>query len=293
MKTALVIDLNYMGDMLMSSPVYRALSEQGYEVDAMIWPEGKEALRGNPYVRKIFQVDNMFTEFVTAWSDCHMSHYDLALHLSTSRWCSFLVWLTGAKLRLAYSYLNNAWPWCNIRIPKETRCFQSQYRVDEVCNLLWEGLKIHVNNRKMIFESTSEVPFSLKEFEKPYIGFHVNPARTRGQRWWNSWAWLGDFLIREHKVGTIFFTGVAEDTPYIESIINQMGYKSQAVNVAGLTSLSELAALIKKCSLFCSVNSGPMHLAISQGVPTFGIIGATPARVVFPVNDPKHSYIEI
>jgi ADP-heptose:LPS heptosyltransferase len=46
-----------------------------------------------------------------------------------------------------------------------------------------------------------------------------------------------------------------------------------AVDLAGETSVSQLASVLKRCSLFISNDSGPVHLASAVGTPVVSIFG--------------------
>lgn len=54
------------------------------------------------------------------------------------------------------------------------------------------------------------------------------------------------------------------------------------VNLAGKTSLRELAALLSGARLMITCDSGPMHIAAAQGTPTLAIFGPTDARRTGP-----------
>ena len=55
-----------------------------------------------------------------------------------------------------------------------------------------------------------------------------------------------------------------------------------AVNFAGETSLSELAALIRRSTICVTNNSGPMHLAVALGRPVASVFGPTDAIWIGP-----------
>jgi ADP-heptose:LPS heptosyltransferase len=61
------------------------------------------------------------------------------------------------------------------------------------------------------------------------------------------------------------------------------GRKSRLLDLAGQTSLLELAGLIRACDLFISTDSGPYHMAVGLGVPTLAI---------FRSPNPTHSHGE-
>jgi ADP-heptose:LPS heptosyltransferase len=48
------------------------------------------------------------------------------------------------------------------------------------------------------------------------------------------------------------------------------------------TTLLELAALLERCSLMVSNDSGPMHIAAAMGTPVVGIFGPTNPRLQGP-----------
>ncbi len=45
------------------------------------------------------------------------------------------------------------------------------------------------------------------------------------------------------------------------------------INLAGKTTLREMAAVLKHCNLFIGNDSGPMHIAAASGVPSVGLFG--------------------
>jgi len=53
--------------------------------------------------------------------------------------------------------------------------------------------------------------------------------------------------------------------------------RTLALNLAGKTSISQLASLISRCRLFITTDSGPMHMASALGVPVIAIFGRNQA----------------
>jgi ADP-heptose:LPS heptosyltransferase len=49
--------------------------------------------------------------------------------------------------------------------------------------------------------------------------------------------------------------------------------RHSAVNLAGKTSVSQLASILKRCRLFISNDSGPVHIASALGVAVISIFG--------------------
>ncbi|MEW5901896.1 MAG: glycosyltransferase family 9 protein, partial [Acidobacteriota bacterium] len=48
----------------------------------------------------------------------------------------------------------------------------------------------------------------------------------------------------------------------------------RTVNLAGQTTIRQMAAILRRCRLFVGNDSGPMHVAAASGVPVVGLFGA-------------------
>jgi ADP-heptose:LPS heptosyltransferase len=55
--------------------------------------------------------------------------------------------------------------------------------------------------------------------------------------------------------------------------------------MVGQTNLAQLAAIMGQCSLVIGVDSGPMHLAVSQGAPTIHLFGPVDHHAFGPWGD--------
>jgi lipopolysaccharide heptosyltransferase II len=93
---------------------------------------------------------------------------------------------------------------------------------------------------------------------------------------------LADSLISDLGASVIFFGG-AEETKLVEDISGMM--RTQPLIMTGQTTLSETAALIEKCSLFISNDSGLLHVASAVSAPVIGIFGPTDPRRTGPYPD--------
>jgi heptosyltransferase-2 len=60
------------------------------------------------------------------------------------------------------------------------------------------------------------------------------------------------------------------------------GLPEYAINLAGVTSLRELACIIKDCDLLITNDSGPMHIAAAFGTPLIALYGSTDDRKTGP-----------
>jgi heptosyltransferase-1 len=94
----------------------------------------------------------------------------------------------------------------------------------------------------------------------------VNPMAKWETKLWglDRFACLAD-RIKEELGAVVIFTGSESDTKAIKTILSRMNTK--ALNLAGKSSLKELAYLYQKCSVVISTDTGPMHVAAAMTSP--------------------------
>jgi 3-deoxy-D-manno-octulosonic-acid transferase/heptosyltransferase-1 len=71
----------------------------------------------------------------------------------------------------------------------------------------------------------------------------------------------------------VIFTGSGHDRATIEGISRMM--KKEPHNLAGRTSLKELAYLFTKSTVLVTTDTGPMHMAAAMGCPVVALFGPT------------------
>lgn len=125
-------------------------------------------------------------------------------------------------------------------------------------------------------EARSRADLFLKEFVGPrnaVIGIQAgcNPTNL-SQRIWDleRFAAFADGVIGDCNASVVF-TGSAEEAGLNHEILSHM--RHHAVNAAGKLTMEETIALVSVCNLFLSSDTGMVHIAAAQGVPTIGLYG--------------------
>lgn len=106
-------------------------------------------------------------------------------------------------------------------------------------------------------------------------------------RFWPSERWIDviNYLIKKHQA-KICFIGGKDDIEITSEIVKKIRFP--ILNFVGKLSLQETAALISKCKLFISTNSGPMWLAAALHKPQIALCG--PSKTAWmPYN--KHAIV--
>jgi ADP-heptose:LPS heptosyltransferase len=81
---------------------------------------------------------------------------------------------------------------------------------------------------------------------------------------------VADRLIEIYGFRVLIVAG-PQDKKIASEVASKM--KHPAINLAGSTSVSELASVIKRSVLFISNDSGPVHIASAVGTPVISIFG--------------------
>src|ERR1039458_9117265 len=113
------------------------------------------------------------------------------------------------------------------------------------------------------------------------VGLHPGASFGPAKRWMpERFAALADRLISALDADVVIF-GSAAERPLVEQIACTMEHTPTVV--AGETSLRQLMALMARCRLMVTNDSGPMHLAAALRVPLVAIFGSTDERATGPV----------
>jgi heptosyltransferase-2 len=119
---------------------------------------------------------------------------------------------------------------------------------------------------------------SLPEPGKMLIGVNAGGGWIT-KRWGvKSFAAFADRAAGELNATIAVFWGPGEEADARE--LQEL--MTQAAVVLPKTTLQQSAACIKRCSLFVSNDSGPMHIAAALDVPTLGIFGPTNPQLQGP-----------
>jgi heptosyltransferase-1 len=112
----------------------------------------------------------------------------------------------------------------------------------------------------------------------------INPvAQWKTKLWQNAkFAKLADYLAERYGV-TVVFSGGLADRPIVEDIRLRM--KARPLNLAGRTTLKELAALYEQAVCLISTDTGPMHLGAAVGTPVVALFGPTAPWRTGPFGD--------
>jgi heptosyltransferase III len=107
--------------------------------------------------------------------------------------------------------------------------------------------------------------------EGPLVGMQCGAKRPANRWMAERYIELGQRLLHECNVRLVL-TGSSGESELLGEIAAGIGV--QCVNLAGQTTIPELAALAARCDAFISNDTGTMHVAAASGTPVVAIFSA-------------------
>jgi lipopolysaccharide heptosyltransferase II len=123
--------------------------------------------------------------------------------------------------------------------------------------------------------------------QRPWFGLNPGAEYGPAKRWpAEGFAAAAAALVQQTRCRWLVF-GAGADWTLAESIAGEIrgaaGDPQSAVNLAGKTSLGELAAALRLCRLLLTNDTGPMHLASAVGTPVVVLFGSTSPEMTGPL----------
>jgi ADP-heptose:LPS heptosyltransferase len=117
----------------------------------------------------------------------------------------------------------------------------------------------------------------------------IHPGASGPTKAWppERWAALSDALAAQNL--RIVLTGGPAEVDLAAHISRLM--RHPALSVAGATGIGQLAALLGHAALVVGGDTGPLHIAVSQGVPTIHLFGPSDPGRFGPWGDPTQNIV--
>jgi heptosyltransferase-2 len=295
---------NWIGDMVMATPILTDLRKAypNSRITAMCRSPVCDLLKRDPEIDALlcFSKTSGFSrrsEKKSIVGRFREEKYDLGILLTHSLSSTWQFWRGNVKTRLGYNcngrrfFLSSSVP-----LPKGV---EKQHLVVTYKGLLkLLGIPISTTNPRL-FLSDKEVADAKTLLlqhgvtrKTTLIG--INPSATYGlAKCWlpERFRAVAKKLLKNPKDHLLFF-GDRQTAPLVKQICGGLG--PRVINLAGLTSLRELTALISLCDVLLTNDSGPMHIADALGIKIVALFGSTNEIATGPYQSQKviHKHVE-
>jgi len=305
-QKVLVIQLTDIGDVILTSPFLRELRRYLPHawIVLMVQPRMFNLVEKCPHVNEVLPFDwraaknwNIsFNGCIQWWFQSagiakhHLWRHHLDIAIST-RWnndpCQaasiILMYMSGAPLRIGYrdTPQDHKHFWLkgvNRLLTQGPHRGFPQHEVERQLDILRflganpidSGLEVWTTREDEFFAQDILNRFDIKESDL-LIAFA--PGATWSYRRWPSSRFieLGRWLQESYNAYILIIGGRSDNKLALH--IEQGMQSRQTANLAGKTTLREMASVLKHCKLFIGNDSGPLHVATAAGVPVIGFFG--------------------
>jgi heptosyltransferase-2 len=291
-KRVLVRGPNWIGDAVMCEPAIAALRR--------LFPQAELTLLAKPAVAELFKGHQAVSQILVyedrgrheglsgRWrlaSELRRGRFDLAILFQNAFEAALLAFLAGIPSRYGYAtdgrrlLLSDPVP----RPGRSAISHQVEYYLGMLRPLGCEGKA--VSPRLVLFHE-EEAAMAGRLTESGISGAELliglNPGSTYGgaKRWLpERFAEAADRLAGQFNA-KVLIVGARGEEQLAQAIAGRM--KAKTVVLSGKTSVRELMAAVKRCAVFITNDTGPMHIAAAFGVPVVAVFGPTDWRTTAP-----------
>jgi len=292
----LVRSTNWVGDAVMTIPALEALRAR--------FPRAEIVLLSKPWVselywhlpavnRQIIYKPNSEHRGLLGLEklihDIRAERFDAALLFQNAFQAAWIAWRAGIPLRIGYARDGRGFLLHDAVEPPLPAAYGHQ--VNYYLQLLFragvigkpapvDAVRLQITDAEKHW-AAKKLDFWGLSGPRFLVGLHPGASYGPAKRWIpERFGMLADRLIGALNADVIIF-GSAAERPLTEQIAGVM--KHTPVIATGDTSLRQLLALMARCRLAVTNDSGPMHLAAALGVPLVAIFGSTDARATGPL----------
>jgi len=292
-RNLLIRGTNWIGDAVMTLPAISAIRRT--------FPRARITILAKPWVAELFHLCPDVDEIMLFQSpgvhdgvpgkwrlarELRKKNFDTAILLQNAIEAAIIARLAGISVRAGYdSDARGPLLTHSVRRTRAVReVHQTGYYLEMVKALgcSTSGADIHLKpgrETEVLAESLMK-RFGLEK-DRPLVGMAPGAAYGPAKKWFpERFSAVSDRLMDAFPVQTILF-GSAGDRDSTAAV--RQYAKLPLHDLAGQTSLKEAMALMSRCRLFVSNDSGLMHVAAALGVPTIAIFGSTNTVTTAPV----------
>jgi len=286
-KNILCVRLDSIGDVLMTSPAFRALKESkpGRKLTLLTSHSGGAIARLIPEIDELIRFDSPWMKATEQRNDSSVDmkmierlreeNFDAAVIFTVFSQnplpAAYLCYLADIPLRLGYCR-ENPYQLLNYWLKDHEMQLPLKHEVERQLDLV-RSIGCETTNDRLSLRvpgfATLDVAQLLKkapnfDIDKPWIVIH--PGATAESRRYSAeqYAIVANTLAREHNL-QIIFTGTNAENQLVESI--RANVHAHTTSLVGKLSLSEMVALIEMAPLLITNNTGPAHIAAALDTP--------------------------
>jgi heptosyltransferase-2 len=264
---------------ILSTPVIKNLRKifPSSYIAFMCRPYTKEILEGNPYLDEVVVYDK-YGKHKSIWSSIKFSFllrkkkFDWAIILHPTNRVHLITFFAGIPFRVGWD--KKLGFLLTKRIP-HTKHEGKKHELEYTLDILRE-LKLPILDKTTYFPIKEEIEKKVNslleslgvKIKEKLIVIHPS-ASCPSKRWPQEYFSSLVKMLKEKFAYKIAVICAKNEEVYGEKVVKD----NEVIDLRGKLSISELGALFRRCVLFISNDSGPVHIAWTLKVPVISIFG--------------------
>ncbi|KAB0287682.1 glycosyltransferase family 9 protein [Vibrio fortis] len=281
--------LSAIGDVCHAVAAVQALQKQ-WPTTKVTWIIGKveaqllEGLEGVELI--VFDKKAGFAGMKDVWKKLSDRKFDALVHMQLALRASLLTLGIKANYKVGFNFKRAKeaqWLFTN----KKIEDVQSQHVLDSFYSFV-EYLGVPRSKPEWNLPIGAEDTLFAKETLSQRPTVVISPAASKDERNWlpERYAEFADYAASQGYQVAICGSPAKRELTLAEVITEKMAHP--VLNLVGKTSLKQLAAVLKEATVVVAPDSGPAHIATTQGTRVIGLYGHSNPLRTGPYNDLDH-----
>lgn len=280
----LIIKLSSLGDVILSTPAIREIRKRfpHHKISFLVGEDAKDILLKCPYIDELLVADIKNRDkgirgMLGIARILRKKNFDLVIDLQNNRLSHMLSFLSLSPNR--YGYDNKKLGFLlNYRLKEDKLRIgpvDHQFRVLKLLGIDLMDRSLQMWPSKSDDEYIENLLNSqwLSD-EQKIIGINIGASKR-----WVTKCWPKEHMVRlcdelGLKNMRVVITGREADSAEANMIAGSVR-NTKIINACGKTNANQLAALIKRCAVYISADSFPLHIAAAVDTPVVALFGPT------------------
>lgn len=286
-KRILLVNTTAMGDTLLSTPAIRAVRKEFSEayIALLVHVKQKDVLKNNPRINELVIYSGKYKGLLRLIRRLRKKKFDLVIVLHANDPDIVpIIYLTGARYRVGWAESKFSFLFTHTFKRPENKILHT---IDQRFGIL-ESIGIEPDSIDMEYFLDEKDRISADKFLREndistadtLIGIH--PFGSLQSKSWPNYIEFIEKMFEDNRSKMVLIGGKRHEREVLE---NWPRIGNKIVSAVGKTYVGETAALIEKCRVFVTTDSGPFHLAVALKRPTILLVGPTLIEVTGPYQD--------
>ncbi len=295
----LIIRLSAIGDVVRVLPALHALRDAfpHAQIDWVVEPKSADVVREHPALDHCLVFERPHDGLVAGLKSygqiCRAlreKRYDIVLDFHGIFKSGYMAWATRAKERLSFSAPRSREFSAFFSTRRVKLISERMNRIEEnlaLCKSL--GVKLHALD--VAIDIAEDVEREVASYlEEVFAGgkrlVMLHPPVERPEKQWplKHFSTLADMLLSDGRFEVMLTWGPGQ-LGVAEAVRDHC--KRKPVIAPETPDLKHFSALVQKTSVFCTGDTGPMHIASAMGVPVVALFGGTDPAKHAPLREPS------